>query len=125
MSPLPVRVDRHHPPHHALEVDVLLAVGGVDTVSPSTATVVLMPRLGQLEAPDLLAGAGLDGVDPAVGVALDQQALAADHGHHRGGLGVEVVGLAAGRRDPEQDAGLLVEGEGAVARRRPGRPSRC
>ena len=103
---------------HLARVDVFLGVRGEHRAVGRHRHRGVEGELAEVEPPDLLAGAGVDGVDPAVRVAGDDEATAADRGDHRRRLGVEVGRRPARRRHPDQLAGLLVEGEETV----PGRP---
>src|SRR5262249_40604077 len=90
---------------------VLLAVADVDQAARNHRRAVDRGRPEDV-APDLLAGAHLEGVHAAVAAAGDPQPLAVDDRHHRAGV-VGVLGLQAGAGPPDHVAGLLVEGHEA------------
>ena len=110
-------VYRDHPAHDA-RVDVLLAVGRVHRVAGEHRRDV-DAALAQLVLPHLAAGACVQGVDVAVGVAVYPQALAVHHADHADRLRVHVGDVAARGRVPADLAGHLVEAEVAVPGRAP------
>src|SRR5262249_19688276 len=90
-----------------------LAVSDIDTSAVDDG-VGVDASVGEDVAPDLLAGADLEGVDAAVAAAANQQPLPLDDCDHGTRL-VAVLYAVAGRRPPDDGAGLLVEGDEAVA----------
>ena len=108
---VPAAVDADHAAHERAVV-VLFAVRDIDPIAVNHRRRV-QPALAGREAPDLFAGAGLDGVQAAVGIAGDDQPLAVDHGHHGIGVG-GVFRLAARGAPPEDLAAVLVEGQEAM-----------
>ena len=105
-------VDGHHAAHHT-GIDVLFAVGHEDRVVLQGHRDV-DASFAQVKLPDLFAVRDVQGVDPAVGVARDQQAAAIHRGRNRSALSVEIGGHPAGGRDPQQLARAFVEREEAV-----------